>query len=152
MNRKIKFRAKGTLNDNIWYYGAYFEHMKRLPSPIGDCLKENDMEYLIISNGLADWNMPTPISITSINPNTVGQYIGINDKYGKEIYEDDIVICIYNGRKTLRKIVFDLEELDFKATNGKENYNNNVDYIKCCEEIEVVGNVYDNPELLKKII
>ena len=151
MKRKIKFRAKGILDD-IWYYGVYFEHMKKIPCPIDNTFEEDNMVHLIVNSGFSDWDMPVPILITSVKPDTAGQYIGINDKNNKEIYEGDIVACVSNGNKTLRQIVFDLTELDFKATNGKENYGNNFDYIKCCEEIEVVGNVYDNPELLEKII
>jgi len=47
-------------------------------------------------------------------------------------------------------VVWDEDELDFKATNGEEHYKTNFEYLGCCEEIIVIGNVFDNPELLNK--
>ena len=46
-------------------------------------------------------------------------------------------------------IVWDKDELDFKGTNGKENYGRNYEYLGCCEEIIVIGNIFDNPDLLE---
>lgn len=48
------------------------------------------------------------------------------------------------------QIVWDNSELDFKATNGEENYGTNYEYLLCCDEIEVIGNIFDNPELLQE--
>lgn len=41
--------------------------------------------------------------------------------------------------------------MDFKGTNGKENYGHNFTYLTCCEEVKKVGNIYDNPELVKQL-
>jgi len=76
------------------------------------------------------------------------QYTGLKDKNGKEIYEGDIASCVYNGNSNIYTVVFDLSELDYKATNGKKNYGENFQYMPCCEEIEIIGNIYENPELL----
>ena len=74
---------------------------------------------------------------------------GLTDKNGKKIFEGDIVILVYNGNEHTYQVVYDISELDFKATNGKEKYENNFQYLTCCEEIEVIGNIYDNPKLLR---
>jgi len=78
------------------------------------------------------------------------QYINHKDKNGKEIYVGDIVEIVYDGVLETLMIVFDLEELDFKATNGKEEYGKNFQYLSCCDEVEVIGNKYEDIKLLKQ--
>lgn len=72
------------------------------------------------------------------------QYVGLKDKNGVEIYEGDIVRLVYDNIEHIYQIIFDKEEFDFKATNGKENYGVDFQYLGCCEEIEVIGNIYEN--------
>ncbi|MHA4046429.1 YopX family protein [Bacillus cereus] len=79
----------------------------------------------------------------------VMQYTGLKDKNGKEIYEGDVVDTVYDGKLFTGVVVYDESELDFKATNGKENYGSNFQYLPCCDEVEIIGNIYENPELLK---
>ncbi|PFZ19510.1 YopX family protein [Bacillus wiedmannii] len=79
------------------------------------------------------------------------QYTGLKDAHGKEIYEGDIVDTVYDGTLFTGVVVYDESELDFKATNGKENYGSNFQYLPCCEEVEVIGNIYENPELLNEV-
>ena len=84
-----------------------------------------------------------------IDPDTLCQYTGLTDKNGKKIWENDICEMVYDGVVNTYVIVWDKDELDFKGTNGKENYGRNFEYLGCCEEIEVIGNIFDNPELLE---
>lgn len=79
------------------------------------------------------------------------QYTGLKDVHGKEIYEGDVVNTIYDGELFTGVVVYDESELGFKATNGKENYGSNFQYLPCCEEVEIIGNIYENPELLKGV-
>ncbi|MED9905260.1 MAG: YopX family protein [Lachnospiraceae bacterium] len=60
-----------------------------------------------------------------------------------------MVSCVDDGNVNARLVVWDKQELDFKGTNGKENYGRNFNYLSCCEEIEVIGNIFDNPKLLE---
>ena len=73
------------------------------------------------------------------------------DWKGRKIFENDICEMVYDGNSYTYVIVWDDEEQDFKGTNGKENYGRNFEYMGCCEELVVIGNKFDNPELLKDL-
>ena len=70
------------------------------------------------------------------------QYTGLNDKSGKEIYEGDIV----KYKNMLGKIIF--LQGAFQLSDFYEEEEWILGYIN--EELEVIGNIYDNPELLEK--
>lgn len=80
----------------------------------------------------------------AVQPETIGQYTGVTDKNGKKIFEGDIVKCtyIYDKGYGLR---FEpkIEAVVFREGNFNPLYN--------CERnsFEVIGNIHDNPELLK---
>jgi len=122
MSREIKFRAK-RLNNNEFVIGYYlpmvygYKHFIYLP-----------LEYL------------NEHSRIEIDPKTLGQYTGLKDKDGKEIYEGYIV----GGT---------LED----GTNGRSpvfwcyNCYQPFSYLNCrSEDLEILGNIYENPELLNK--
>lgn len=67
-------------------------------------------------------------------PETVGQYTGLTDKNGKKIFEGDILSSDwgYKGDVEFDSIMYAKLECTFN------------------EDCEVIGNIYDNPELLKE--
>ena len=91
-----------------------------------------------------------PEVLQGLSPNLkLMQYTGLEDKNGVEIYEGDIVETVYNGEVFAGVVVYDLSEVDFKVTDGKEKYGRNFQYLAGNDENEVIGNIYENPELLE---
>lgn len=119
MNREIKFRGKHL---NKWIYGYLLKNI------------DDNKYYISVSLD----------QFYQVKEEMIGQYTGIKDKNGVEIYEGDIVRLIYDNIEHIYQIIFDKEELDFKATNGEKNYGKNFQYLGCCEEIEIIGNIYEN--------
>lgn len=139
--REILFRGK-PMDDNEWIYGGALHQT--------DCYGDKvDMWFIIDGTETHDYDIGEPIRVI---PETIGQYTGLTDKNGKKIFEGDIVRLVYNADEHIYQVVYDVSELDFKATNGKEEYRNNFQYLTCCDEVEVTGNIHDNPELAEGML
>ena len=131
--REILFKGK-RIDNGEWVEGYY---QKRY------CLSDNEESLIfhVDSYKVCEY--------AEIIPETLCQFTGLCDKNGKRIWENNVVWLVYDGKEHIYQIVWDNSELDFKATNGEENYGSNFEYLLCCDEIEVIGNIFDNPELLQ---
>lgn len=123
MNREIKFRAwDGTkMYDKVSaLYPLYF----------------NNGKYPIrVDDGPKDF----PITALSIM-----QYTGLKDKNGAEIYEGDIVAFIDDYFLNKGAVEYDAENWSYYFTNRHVVDMDEIDI----SQVEVIGNIYENPELL----
>lgn len=132
--REILFKAKRKDNGE-WVEGYYvYDNVK-------------NKAFICTTRLLYGWLQK--VMWIEVDSNTICQFTGMTDKNGVRIWENDVVWLVYDGKEHIYQIVWDNSELDFKATNGKENYGPNFEYLLCCEEIEVIGNIFDNKELLQ---
>lgn len=126
--RNIKFRGKtGTTEGKKWVYG-YLYKIKSFFS--------EDYQYFIKNEHLQE---------TSVDEDTIGQYTGLKDENGKEIYEGDIVYILPEDERGIIRwdnetaryvVIYDNIISDFDNWYGKD--------------LEVIGNVYDNKNLLEE--
>lgn len=134
--REILFKAKRKDNGE-WVEGYYvYDNVK-------------NKAFICTARLLYEWLQK--VMWIEVDSNTICQFTGITDKNGVRIWESDVAWIVYDGKEHIYQIVWDNSELDFKATNGKENYGANFEYLLCCDEIEVIGNIFDNKELLQKV-
>lgn len=142
--REILFRAKRIDNEE-WVEGYYIHHVKRTMCPIGDSLKPEDEQHVIMQDGFSDWNMPRDTVVFEIDPKTICQYTGLKDKNGSKIWENDIVRIVANTlvRWSEKYAGWCLIQRDWIH----EHFFGEAFEAKDCE---VVGNIFDNPELMEK--
>lgn len=141
MKREIKFRAK-TIEGGEWVYG-YLLHLEP-PLQCFEDEKSQKGDTFIFNTGDADWNMPRPMDMYPVDPETVGQFIGMNDGEGQPIFEDDIVEDWQTASGHKSPIVFIQGEFHAEGFDYKG-------FLELCVRgrIHVVGNIHDNPELLE---
>lgn len=85
-------------------------------------------------------------SRAKVMPETVGQYTGLCDKNGKKIFEGDIVLLDFSdGIPETGDIVWSRTDARFKF-NSPDGTEYGIDVT---DVFEVIGNIHDNPELLK---
>lgn len=105
-----------------------------------------------VSEKMLNWNdfLDTNMKNTFIAPESTGlmlmQYTGLDDKNGKEIYEGDIVKYRDSRGQHIEKVIFD--KGCFYAGMHWESSTRVAPKLINPRITEVIGNIYDNPELL----
>jgi uncharacterized phage protein (TIGR01671 family) len=85
-----------------------------------------------------------------VDPKTIGQYTGLVDARGKRIFEGDIIRCttcgFYGAVVWNSHGYFYIKE---PSINNAERDCTPVGYMLEREDFKIIGNIYDNPDLLK---
>lgn len=123
--REIKFRGK-RLDNGEWVVGSYIEAENR----------DRSIAHQIVP-------YKAGLVVREVDPATVGQYTGLKDKNGKEICEGDILL---DESGTYAVVGYSMGAFYVDFGEGFDlQY-----FTECIHEIcEVVGNIHDDPELLK---
>lgn len=141
--REIKFRGKSA--DGKWCYG---DLLRISGGTIIYHGSHTESEGLPSNEDVAVELMMDEVTVCI--PSTIGQFTGYQDYYDNDIYEGDILYCktikesIATDKHAFREVVFQHGSFrlrDWFATTSMASH-----IIKAWE---VVGNIYDNPELVE---
>lgn len=82
---------------------------------------------------------------------TIGQYTGLTDKNGIKIFEGDIVEFLYDDLMICGKVFYSESETAFVVYYELSNQRLFIHSktLGHCDSVKVIGNIYDNPELLE---
>jgi uncharacterized phage protein (TIGR01671 family) len=140
--RTIKFRGKPEYSDEKWVFGGYA------------LAHGGDDEHQIIVPTDDRWGTKA----YAVDPETVGQFTGLLDKNGKEIFEGDVIECTGSQNRPIRHVVkfnderggysqylFMGEGITIKPSDAGLLWQQ---YISEHEKY-IIGNIHDNPQLLK---
>lgn len=142
MNREIEFRAKRKDNDE-WVYGFYSQFHNRPTNnepnshQIFEVLSDEKSIRLAGTSIGGIWHI--------VDEATLGQYVGLKDKNGTKIFEGDILKHFYSSIE----IYGFYENLDVFYEEGKF-FGGCYDLWDVACSSEIIGNIYDNPELLQQ--
>ena len=129
--RDIEFRGKRTDNGE-WVYG--------------NLVRGCDEKYVYI---VEFGNRELCRNYVNVNPETVGQYTGLKDKNGTKIFEGDIVYAVSKFDAADMAVVYNSAEFRLVLCEDYKTYKPGLRF-KCYERfnMQVIANIYDNPELL----
>ena len=133
--REIEFRAKNEYGK--WFYGSLvnFDEKSGYVYILEPFTQASTLPiYALIKENLH-----------LIDIDTIGQYTGLKDKNGVKIFEGDIMPIWENGEKYLYKVVYDGDCFMLSMLDSEQgSYPLSVK----CKQSEVIGNIYENKELL----
>ena len=129
--RDILFRGKD-VESGKWLYGWVFGEK-------AESIIELDTQY-VSEEGVEAYYTSVVI------PETVGQYTGLDDKNGVKIFEGDVVRYLNSIESGNGVVIFDTCAFLFNWIDIDET-DSLLRYFQCSEELEVISNIHDNPEV-----
>ena len=132
--REIKFRGKDEWGN--WRHGDLMKNSIPTASPV------------IVENFYYD---DPDDSMFEVNPDTVGQYTGLKDSSGREIYEGDIVKATLKDKSFVKRFHMDetvVGEISFDGAWWLGEWDA-LWRLPRYYDLTVIGNVHDNPGLLR---
>lgn len=140
--REMFCRGK-SVNSGSWIYGYYCK-MDETTHALAEDYKTHPVRtiHLIAQDSMTDWGLPNKLQLYEVDPDTVGQYTGLNDRMAKRIYEGDILLNEHTGEKVS---VWWNEGCCCFECRGGETSPVQVGSLNGCSR--VIGNVFDNKEV-----
>lgn len=149
---KTKIQLNNDTYFGFWVFGAHLTHKITEQCPVvfsGEPSSDKEPEYkeLIVFDGAADWNMPVPVEVKEVLSGTVCEETGFTDKNGQRLFANDIVQ--FDNGKSRGRIVLDkgIYKIEFQIPGMQ--FLSKRTFFDILNEIEKVGNVFENPELLR---
>ena len=144
--REIKFRGK-RIDNKEWVYG----YLYKLPLPNGEACMILTQDNNHLDNHLEPkyhlaftlW-----VDLFVVDPATVGQYTGLKDRNGNEVYEGDILMV--EGIKYPRYNIVSWDERKFMFCIDETPLYAYLHGDTLLREYVVCGNVFDNPDFIEK--
>ena len=127
----IKFRGRFS-KDHPWVYGDYYKYY--------------DGSFMHVITYIDTELMQN--TLCPIDEDSLGQFTGLLDKNGKEIYEGDILQCYHNGLKCGALETVEFKNGCFWLRHRDVSIHHWLSLIDDDTDIEIIGNIYENPELL----
>lgn len=149
--RDILFRGK-RIDNGEWVEGFYYKMAETTY-----CFKEDyernpvPEHHYILQERMTDWGLPNQIIQIEVDPETICQYTGLNDKNGNKIFENDILKAHLDD-ECQEAVSFEKVEWNGFGWVLHEPGCIDREYIDPfdLENFAVAGNSFDNPELLQE--
>lgn len=147
--RGIKFRAWDDVTSKMYHTG-----------------EEDMMQFYFNSNGIVvdsfentkipfEDNLYDDVITETLEHLEYMQYTGLKDSHGKEVFEGDIIEAVFELLDGELKNIMDVgvvvfKDCAFQVQTFEGHYEPLHEWSQLSEELKVIGNIYENPELLQK--